>query len=285
MLWKNRRESDNVEDMRGQGYSGRGRGGVRLSGGMLALVVVVSLLFGENPMQVLALLSGSGMGSSQQSTPNTANPGQKDDAARFVSVVLANTEEVWQQVLARQSMRYQAPKLVLFSDRIDSACGFASAASGPFYCPGDRKVYLDLHFFNELQQLGAPGDFAQAYVIGHEVAHHVQNLLGISGKVHQLQQSNRSQANALSVMLELQADCLAGVWAHYANQQHKMLEPGDIEEGLNAASAIGDDRLMQSAGRTVSPDAFTHGSAQQRASWLRQGMQTGDINACNTFSG
>ncbi len=198
---------------------------------------------------------------------------------------MADTEDTWATIFPRMGKQYQVPKLVLFSDQVSSACGYNSAATGPFYCPGDRKVYLDLGFFRELDHLGAPGDFAQAYVIAHEVGHHVQNLLGISGKVHDLQiRSRGAQGNALSVLLELQADCFAGIWAHYADKYRSLLEPGDVDEGLRAASAIGDDRLLKRAGQRISPESFTHGSSEQRTFRLRKGMETGDIAACDTFA-
>ena len=194
-------------------------------------------------------------------------------------------EDTWPGLLQPTGARYTPPKLVLFSQMVESACGLGEAASGPFYCPADQKVYIDLSFFNELGRMGAPGDFAQAYVIGHEVGHHVQNLLGISDKVREMQsRGGEAEANALSVMLELQADCFAGVWAHQANKQRQMLEPGDVEEGLQAAASIGDDRLMRMAGRAVQPESFTHGTSEQRAQWLRTGLSTGDCEACDTFS-
>jgi len=282
MLWKNGRQSDNVEDRRGTRLSGSP---IRLSGGMIAVVMLVGLALGENPLELLALLSqGTGGGGPAMVSAPKQTPAN-DESAQFVSAILADTEETWGAIFPRMGQQYQMPKLVLFSDQISSACGYGSSATGPFYCPADRKVYLDLDFFRELDRLGAPGDFAQAYVIGHEIGHHVQNLLGISNKVHDLQQrSNAVQANALSVLLELQADCFAGIWAHSADKYRSLLEPGDVEEGLKAASAIGDDRLLRRAGKSVSPDSFTHGSSEQRAFWLRKGLESGDMAACNTFS-
>jgi predicted metalloprotease len=280
MLWKKGRRSDNVEDRRGMRLGGPG---MKLSAGTLAVVLLIGWALGENPLELLALLTQGG-GRNSFTTEAPPAPGN-DEAAQFVSAILADTEDTWGAIFPRMGGRYQEPKLVLFTDQVASACGFSSSATGPFYCPSDRKVYLDLGFFRELDRLGAPGDFAQAYVIGHEVGHHVQNLLGISGKVHDLQaRSGSAQANALSVLLELQADCFAGVWAHHADKYRSMLEPGDIDEGLNAASAIGDDRLLRRAGQSVSPESFTHGSSQQRAFWLRKGMESGDIASCNTFS-
>jgi len=281
MLWKKGRQSDNVEDRRGARIGGSS---IKLGGGMLVVVLLIGVALGENPLELLAMLSqGSGGGTSTTVSPGQ-NPGN-DESAQFVSAILADTEDTWTTIFPRMGMRYQEPKLVLFSDQVSSACGYNSAATGPFYCPGDRKVYLDLGFFRELDRLGAPGDFAQAYVIGHEIGHHVQNLLGLSGKVHQLQiRSDATQANALSVLLELQADCFAGVWAHYADKYRSLLEPGDVDEGLRAASAIGDDRLLKRAGKRISPESFTHGSSEQRIFWLRKGLESGDIATCDTFS-
>ena len=283
MLWKKGRQSDNVEDRRGASIGGST---LKLSGGMLVVVMLIGVVLGENPLELLAMLSQGFIGG--DSTTTAVAPGQppgNDESAQFVSAILADTEDTWAAIFPRMGKQYQAPKLVLFSDQVASACGYNSAATGPFYCPGDRKVYLDLGFFQELKHLGAPGDFAQAYVIGHEIGHHVQNLLGISGQVHDLQvRSNPAQANALSVLLELQADCFAGVWAHYADKYRSLLEPGDVDEGLRAASAIGDDRLLKRAGRRISPESFTHGSSEQRTFWLRRGMESGDISACDTFS-
>jgi predicted metalloprotease len=282
MLWKKGRQSDNVEDRRGASIGGSS---IKLSGGLLLAVMLIGVVLGENPLELLAMLSQGYI----EGSPTTAvSPGQtpdNDESAQFVSAILADTEDTWATIFPRMGMHYQVPKLVLFSDQVSSACGYNSAATGPFYCPGDRKVYLDLGFFQELDHLGAPGDFAQAYVISHEVGHHVQNLLGISGKIHDLQvRSGATQANALSVLLELQADCFAGVWAHYADKYRSLLEPGDVDEGLRAASAIGDDRLLKRAGKRISPESFTHGSSEQRTFWLRKGLESGDIATCDTFS-
>ncbi len=282
MLWKKSRQSDNVEDRRGARIGGTS---IKLGGGMLVVVMLIGVLLGENPLELLAMLS---QGFIEGSSTTAVSPGQSpdnDESAQFVSAILADTEDTWATIFSRLGMQYQVPKLVLFSDQVSSACGYNSAATGPFYCPGDRKVYLDLGFFRELDHLGAPGDFAQAYVISHEVGHHVQNLLGISGKVHDLQvRSGATQANALSVLLELQADCFAGVWAHYADKYRSLLEPGDVDEGLKAASAIGDDRLLKRAGKRISQESFTHGSSEQRTFWLRKGLESGDITTCDTFS-
>jgi predicted metalloprotease len=282
MLWKKGRQSDNVEDRRGASNIGSS---VKLSGGMLVVVMLIGVALGENPLELLAMLT---QGSSGDASTTVTSPAQKpgnDESVQLVSAILADTEDTWATIFPRMGKQYQVPKLVLFSDQVSSACGYNSAATGPFYCPGDRKVYLDLGFFRELDHMGAPGDFAQAYVIAHEVGHHVQNLLGISGKVHDLQvRSGGAQGNALSVLLELQADCFAGVWAHYADKYRSLLEPGDVDEGLRAASAIGDDRLLKRAGQRISPESFTHGSSEQRTFWLRRGMETGDIAACDTFA-
>ena len=252
-----------------------GGGGI----GMLLLVLTVSCLTGTNP---LALLQMAEQAAPQQTQTVPTGAPTNDPQAEFISVVLGDTEETWSRVFSSAGRQYQEPVLVLFEDGVRSGCGTASSASGPFYCPADQKIYLDLSFFRELdQRFGAPGDFAQAYVVAHEVGHHVQNLLGINRQVQDAQQggTSRAGANALSVQLELQADCLAGVWGHHANKK-QLLDPGDIDEGISAAAAIGDDRLTK--GR-VSPDSFTHGTSAQRAQWLRQGLSTGDINSCNTF--
>jgi predicted metalloprotease len=240
------------------------------------VVVVLGLVFGTDLTQ---LVTGSGT--------SGVPPGYEgDEQAEFVSVILADTEDVWAERFQAMGNRYQPPTLVLFSDAVQSACGYAQAAVGPFYCPGDRKVYLDLAFFRDLDQRhGAPGDFAQAYVIAHEVGHHIQTLLGISARVHQQRQAlSQVEANALSVRQELQADCFAGVWAHYADHARDLLEEGDIEEGLRAASAVGDDTLQRRAQGRIQPETWTHGSAAQRVRWFRRGYEQGRIEACDTFS-
>ncbi len=283
MRWQMGRRSDNVEDLRGSG--GRMRGGMKMGCGTIILVVIVSFLFGQNPLQLLTMLSGGG-GTMQMQVPESYQPtAEENQAADFVSAILADMEDTWPALLQPAGAHYEPPKLVLFSQTVESACGFGEAASGPFYCPADQKVYIDLSFFNELSRLGAPGDFAQAYVIAHEIGHHVQTLLGTSSRIRQMQeQTDEAGANALSVALELQADCYAGVWAYHANQQRQMLEPGDVEEGLQAAASIGDDRLLRMAGRAVQPESFTHGTSEQRAQWLRTGLSTGDCEACDTFA-
>jgi predicted metalloprotease len=230
----------------------------------------------------MQLFTGSGGApSSEQGRPLTAG----DEASDFVARVLGSTEDVWGAVFAQSGERYQAPQLTLFAGAVQSACGYASSASGPFYCPSDRRVYLDTSFFDDLARMGGPGDFAAAYVIGHEVGHHVQTLLGTSDQVRSAQQRSReADANRLQVAMELQADCFAGVWAYHANQTARVLEPGDVEEGLGAAAAIGDDRLQRNAGRSVTPDSFTHGSSADRQRWLSTGLRTGDPAACDTFN-
>ena len=256
--------------------------------GGLILVVVVALIAGVDPREILGLLGNSGQVSTEPGTEAPTGPPPTDQLGQFASVVLADTETRWGEIFAASGARYEPPRLVLFDQAVESACGFASSASGPFYCPLDHKVYLDLSFFNELdRRFGASGDFAAAYVIAHEVGHHVQNLMGLSEKVRSAQEraSSEGEANALSVQLELQADCLAGVWGHHANRERDFIEPGDFEEGLRAASAIGDDRLQRRTRGTIQPESFTHGSSEQRANWLRRGLESGDANACNTFEG
>jgi predicted metalloprotease len=256
--------------------------GLRLGGGGILVLLVLSLLTGQNPLQLLEMLNAT----APEPVPHTPRPTGTDEAADFVSVILASTEDAWGAMFSSAGQTYPPPKLVLFSDLVESACGMNSTATGPFYCPSDRKVYLDLGFLRELQQLGVSGDFAVAYVIAHEVGHHVQNVVGTERQFRQLQSqvSSRAEANALSVLMELQADCYAGVWAHHADAQRQLLEEGDIEEGLNAAAAIGDDRLQRMGGRSVNPDAFTHGSSQQRVQWFRTGLQSGNIDVCDTFA-
>ena len=289
MRWKDLRRSDNVRDVRGAGGFGGGgrmplgvgrRGGL---GGGLGLLVILGLMFiFGGPDAVMQLLSGGGGApSSEQGRPLTA----EDEVSDFVARVLGSTEDVWGALFAQAGERYQPPVLNVFSGSVQSACGFASAASGPFYCPRDRDVYLDTSFFDELARMGGAGDFAAAYVIGHEVGHHVQTLLGTSDQVRAAQQrSGDVGANRLQVAMELQADCFAGVWAYHANQTVRVLEPGDVEEGLAAAQAIGDDRLQRNAGRAVTPDSFTHGSSADRQRWLSTGLRSGGPGACDTFN-
>lgn len=277
MRWRSGRESTNVEDRRQIGT------GAKVGGIGVIIMAVIGLLMGADPMQMLGMVGKEFLGGGGQ-TVSSGRVAGNDDEAKFVSTVLADTEDVWTPMFRQMGGTYNPPKLVLFTDQINSACGYSSAATGPFYCPGDQKVYIDLGFFNELNNLGASGDFARAYVLGHEIGHHVQNELGISEQVTRLQQqSDEVQANRLSVLLELQADCYAGVWAYHAQQQRNILEQGDVEEGLQAAASIGDDRLQRMSGRHVNPDAFTHGSSAQRVQWFKTGFQYGDLKRCNTF--
>jgi len=279
MLWKGQRQSDNVEDRRGM--SG---GGMAIGGGLGGIVLlVIALLLGADPRQLLEQSRGVDP-STGTTTSRPINP-QEDELKQFSATVLASTEDVWTDIFQQQGRTYSKPTLVLFTDAVRSACGEAGAAVGPFYCPGDQKLYLDLAFFHDLQtRFRAPGDFAQAYVIAHEVGHHVQNLLGTMDKVDSVRgRMSEAEANQLSVRLELQADFLAGVWAHYA-QQKGILEAGDIEEALGAASAVGDDRLQREGQGYVIPDSFTHGTSEQRIRWFRKGLETGDLRQGDTFS-
>ncbi len=288
MRWRTGRQSENVEDRRGQGPQ-LGRG-VRVGGvGGLGLVVilVIALLTGINPLTLLEGVDGSMVEPSPRGgAPSAPRPGGTDEPARFASVILADTEDTWGQIFSAAGRRYDPPRLVLFDGATRSACGLGQAAMGPFYCPPDQQVYLDLSFFRELERrFGAPGDFAQAYVIAHEVGHHVQNQLGIAERVHSLRRRvSEREANALSVRMELQADCLAGVWAYHAHKQRNLLEPGDVEEGLRAAAAIGDDTIQRRTQGHVVPESWTHGSSEQRVRWFRKGMQAGRLDECDTFS-
>ncbi|HVP27880.1 MAG TPA: neutral zinc metallopeptidase [Myxococcota bacterium] len=288
MRWRDLRRSENVEDLRGR-TGGLGRGGVRVGGVGLLVMLLVAWFLGANPLQLLALLAGGG-GSGTPSDagyepPSPAPGGPPDEGADFVSAILADTEDTWSAIFQANGRSYEVPRLVLFTDVVRSACGTAQSAMGPFYCPLDRKVYIDLGFYRDLRErFGAPGDFAQAYVIAHEIGHHVQNLLGIADRVQaQREQAPRDRANALSVSLELQADCLAGVWANHAQRSRQLLEEGDVEEGLRAAAAIGDDRIQRQTQGYVVPEAFTHGSSEQRVRWFRRGIESGDVDACDTF--
>lgn len=314
MQWRGRRQSSNIEDRRGMGGGtrfpggglgglGGGMGGGRIGGrggiGLFGILILLGIAWflGINP---LALLSGSldsggydssgydsgGYATPGQQTGSTFAPASQEELKEFVAVVLADTEDTWHAILPQVGAQYRDPRLVLFSGGAQSACGFAQSAVGPFYCPGDEKVYLDLDFFDELsQRFGAPGDFAQAYVIAHEVGHHVQKVLGIEEQVDAARRSmGESEANALSVRVELQADCFAGIWANRAQKEQGMVESGDIDEALGAASAVGDDTLQKQATGRVVPDSFTHGTAAQRQRWFKTGYQTGDIGACDTFN-
>ncbi len=277
MRWKGRRGSENVEDRRSVAAP------VMVGGGLLGFIVLMAVMFlGGDPRPVMEQMQQAGQ---QQAGPGQAPP-EDDERAQFVSVVLADTEDVWDEVFQKQVGKpYRHPTLIMFRDQVKSACGFQSAATGPFYCPLDSKVYIDLAFFDEMKQkLGAPGDFAQAYVIAHEVGHHVQKLLGVSDQVNQLQaRASKEEANELSVRLELQADFYAGVWAHRAQQNWQILEEGDIQEALNAATAIGDDRLQLQSRGMVMPESFTHGRSEQRVRWFIKGLKSGDISQGDTF--
>lgn len=282
MLWKGRRQSSNVEDLRRSG------GGPKLAvgggiGGVIALALY--LLLGGDPQVAIESIERSRHGA-PASTQTEAAAAANDELAQFVGVVLADTEDTWDALFRQLGRTYRQPKLVLFSEHVRSGCGFASEASGPFYCPEDQRVYIDLNFYRTLQErFGAPGDFAQAYVIAHEVGHHVQNLLGISGKVQAMRgRVSQEEYNQLSVRLELQADFFAGVWAHHTDRMKNVIEAGDIEEALNAASAIGDDKLQRRSQGYVVPDSFTHGSSAQRMRWFRKGYETGDLRQGDTFS-
>jgi predicted metalloprotease len=305
MRWGDFRKSDNVEDRTGEGGGGGSRGGfpggggVKLGGGAMVIMVIVGLLFGINPMDMLGGADGPSVAVQPPSAPGygpqrSAPPGggatapaarAPDPAKEFVARVLGDTEDVWGAVFKAMGSRYDPPKLVLFSGVVKSACGRANASVGPFYCAADRDVYLDTAFFNDLaRRFGAPGDFAQAYVIAHEIGHHIQNLTGVMRQFDaQSQRADARTRNALSVRLELQADCYAGVWGYFA-QRRNLLEPGDLEEGFRAASAVGDDMIQKQAQGYVVPDSFTHGSAEQRKRWFKVGLDSGDLRNCNTFA-
>jgi uncharacterized protein len=281
--WRGRRTSDRVEDRRGMGIPG---GKATLGGGLGVLVILaVALLTGTNPSDIADIVAGPSASVDDSGQPAPPPPAD-DEQAQFVSVILADTEDTWTELLPRYGRDYALPGLVLFDGATNTACGLGQSAMGPFYCPRDQKVYIDLAFYRELsQRFGAPGDFARAYVVAHEVGHHVQNLLGISSEIQTRQQSvGRAQANELSVRLELQADCLAGVWGNHAEAERDLLEPGDVEEGLRAAAAIGDDTLQRETQGRVAPDSFTHGTSEQRVRWFRRGLDTGDPDACDTFA-
>lgn len=282
MQWRGRRQSGNVEDQRGSGGGG-GFGGLPIKGGigLVIVVVVIGLITGQNPLSLLQQVPLDTGPSVSQSAPYQATP-EEEELSQFVRVVLADTEDVWNQLMND----YREPTLVLFSGSVQSGCGSADASTGPFYCSADEKLYIDLSFYEELKsRFDAPGDFAQAYVIAHEVGHHVQHLLGITDKVHAMRgQLSEEEYNKLSVKLELQADFLAGVWAHHANNMNNMIEDGDYEEAMNAASAIGDDRLQKQARGYVVPDSFTHGTSAQRQRWFKKGFDTGDMNQGDTFN-
>lgn len=281
MRWEGGRRSDNVEDRRGMRVGGKG---LAVGGLGTVALVLIAMFLGVDPSVVLNQVAGPTATEEQQANPASRSP-EENRLAEFSSVVLADTEDVWNQVFREAGSQYQLPKMVLFSGAVNSACGFAQAAMGPFYCPNDQKLYLDLSFFNDLHtRHGAPGDFAQAYVIAHEVGHHVQNLMGILEQTHAAKaRASEEEANAIQVRVELQADCLSGVWANRAHQNRQILESGDIEEALGAAAGVGDDRLQKQSRGYVVPESFTHGSSEQRMRWFMIGAKSGDPNLCNTF--
>ncbi|QZI71505.1 neutral zinc metallopeptidase [Pseudomonas protegens] len=292
MLWKKGRRSDNVVDARNDSGGGGG-GGLRFGGGkglsLTAIILIVGIGWatGQDPLQILGQLVGqSGQTSAPATTQARKSPPANDEQAEFVRAILGDTEDTWGQIFQQAGRQYQAPKLILFRGRVNSACGSATSASGPFYCPADQQVYLDMDFFREMaQRFSAAGDFAQAYVIAHEVGHHVQTLLGVSAKMQAARQQGRQMEGdgGLLVRQELQADCLAGVWAYHAQKRLNWLEPGDVEEALNAANAIGDDRLQQQGQGRVVPDSFTHGTSAQRVRWFKTGFSQGQVGQCDTF--
>ena len=281
MRWRGGRRSTNIEDRRGS----RAKRGI-LGGGIGSIVLVlVAMYFGVDPSFLIQGMQSANVGSSSGTRPS-AEDLKDDPLADMISVVMADTEDVWQEIFAAEGQRYREPTLVMFTGSTRSACGLGQAAMGPFYCPADQKAYIDLSFYEDMRnRFKAPGDFAQAYVIAHEVGHHVQNLLGVSGKVHQMKQRvSQGEANQLSVRLELQADCFAGVWANRAHRARNILEAGDVDEALNAASAIGDDRLQRQSRGTVVPESFTHGTSAQRQRWFRIGLESGNPDSCDTFN-
>lgn len=287
MKWRHLRRSRNINDQRAAGGGSRLRlpGGARGGGlGFIVVVIIAVLIGGPEALNVL-LSSGAPLGGGAPAGGSVSTTAPANDAeTQFIASILGSTEDVWSELFSASGSSYQAPLLTLFSGSVSSACGYASAASGPFYCPADRRVYLDTSFFDQLARMGGPGDFAQAYVIGHEVGHHIQNLLGTAAQVRRQQQSaGQVAANRLQVAMELQADCFAGVWAARADSQQQVLEAGDVAEGLGAAAAIGDDTLQRNAGRRVTPDSFTHGTAAERQRWLRIGLRSADPGACSTF--
>ena len=289
MKWEGQRQSENVEDRRDGGGGGAGfrlGGGRGIGLGSIVIALVAGWIFGINPLTLLGVLGGGGAIEAPTAQQSPAQkPPATDAMATFVSTVLADTEDVWGAVMKSGGTAYREPKLVLFRGAVGTACGTGQSAMGPFYCPGDQKVYLDLGFFETLsKRMGAPGDFAQAYVIAHEVGHHVQNLLGITGKVDGMRgRVSEQQMNALSVRVELQADCFAGVWTHHSQKGKGWLDRADLEEALNAAAQIGDDTLQRKSQGTVVPESFTHGSSQQRQTWFRRGLESGSVAQCNTF--
>ncbi len=297
MKWENNRQSDNVEDRRNSpgggmfgGGGGRRVGGRGIGFGTIVIALIAGWIFGINPLTILGALGGGGglLPESAQTAPAPSGPTAKpeDEMGRMVSAVLAGTEDVWTDLFRQGGGEYQKPRLVLFRGATPTACGTGQSAMGPFYCPGDQKVYIDLSFYDTLRrQLGAPGDFAQAYVVAHEVGHHVQNQMGLTAKMEQARRRvSEREYNALSVRLELQADCFAGIWAHHNHKTKAILEPGDVEEALRAAAAIGDDALQRKSQGMAVPDSFTHGTSEQRARWFNKGLEAGSVQACDTFN-
>ena len=286
MRWEGNRESSNVEDVRGSDGGGGGFGGRSIGIGAIVIALVGGAIFGINPLTILGMLTG-GDGSAPQVQQGPApQPPVNDPMAKFVKTVLADTEDVWGQLFKQGGATYVDPKLVLFRGAVRTGCGQGQSAMGPFYCPADQKVYIDLDFYETLKtRLGAPGDFAQAYVIAHEVGHHVQNLLGIADRMEQARgRASPAEANVLSVKMELQADCFAGVWANHSNESRQTLEQGDVEEAMNAAAKIGDDALQKGRGGAVVPESFTHGTSAQRQRWFSAGLKSGNVKACDTFA-
>jgi predicted metalloprotease len=286
MRWEGNRTSGNVEDRRAGGGGGIGLGTGTIGIGTIVIALVGGAVLGVNPLTILGILTGGGGGAPTVQQGPAPAPPANDKMAQFVSTVLADTEDVWKQLFKAGGATYAEPKLVLYRGSVRSGCGAGQAAMGPFYCPADQKVYIDLTFYETMKtRMGAPGDFAQAYVIAHEVGHHVQHQLGITEKVERARASgNRAEANNMSVRLELQADCFAGVWGHHAQQARQLLETGDLEEAMNAAAKIGDDALQQASGRAVVPESFTHGSSEQRQRWFMTGFKSGSVKSCDTFS-
>ena len=290
MKWENNRQSDQIEDRRnspGGGRVPRLGGGRGIGLGTIVIALIAGWIFGINPLTILGALDGGGLQSpATMDAPQATTGAPSDDMGRFVAGVLGGTEDAWEQIFREAGEQYRKPRLVLFRGATPTACGTGQAAMGPFYCPADQQVYIDLGFYDTLRrQLGAPGDFAQAYVIAHEVGHHVQNLLGITDQMERARsRMSEREYNALSVRLELQADCFAGLWAHHNQRTHQIIEPGDIDEALNAAAAIGDDALQRRSQGQVVPDSFTHGSSEQRQRWFHKGLETGSVQACDTFN-
>lgn len=280
MRWEGRRQSSNVEDRRGQ----RMKRGAAVGGGGIIMALVAIFLLGQDPAQVMQQMQQQAQQQKQtQSQGEYRASAEEEKVKDFVSIVLAETEDTWNAVFQKAGYQYKAPKLVLYTGMTPTACGTGQAASGPFYCPGDQKAYLDLSFLNELKRMGAEGEFAVAYVLAHEIGHHIQTITGTSDKVRQFQaRASKAQGNAMQVKMELQADCYAGVWANHTQQRTQMLEQGDIEQALAAAAAVGDDTIMKKAGRTPRKEQFTHGTSQQRMEWFARGMQSGEIGACDT---